>query len=58
MYNTDDHMSWMMLGLLNTLRNNGTITKEERESILGIGYYIEEQHDIEKAKKILAKLEE
>jgi hypothetical protein len=41
----DEHNSMMMLGLLNTLYNNGTITKEERDDIIELGEIVKERED-------------
>ncbi len=39
-YSSSNPESWMILGLLNTLVNNNTISKEERNLILKLGEYI------------------
>ncbi len=44
--------SYMMLGLLNTLANNGTITKKERDSIYSLGYCVEEIAKVKDAKEV------
>ena len=44
--------SFMLLGLLNTLQRNGTITPKERESIFDLGYYIEELSMLKDAKEL------
>ena len=41
----DEHNSMMMLGLLNTLYNNGTITKQEREDIIELGETVETNNE-------------
>ena len=56
MYKNDDHNSWMMLALVNTLQNQGTITGEERNDILELGEMIEEHHLIGNAVDLVATL--
>jgi len=51
-----DFNSLMMLGLVNTLQNNGTITKEDRDDILGLGEYTESIASIREAKELIEKL--
>ena len=51
MFGSKNSNSYMLLGLLNTLQNNGTITLEERESIFDLGYCIEEYSMLRDAKK-------
>ena len=58
LYGSENPNSFMMLGLLNTLCNNGTITKEDKDDILNLGEYIEFLSNMKDAKKIKAKLEE
>lgn len=50
--------SYMMLELLNTLTNNGTISEEERDSLYSLGYCVEEIGKIQDAKKVKALLKE
>ncbi len=50
--------SYMMLGLLNTLQNNSTISKKERDSIYSLGYCIEEIGKVKDAKKVQALLKD
>lgn len=58
MFSTKNPDSYMMLGLLNTLANNGTITKNERDDIYSLGYCVENFGKIRDAKKVKALLEE
>ncbi len=41
-FDGNDHVALMMLGLLNTLTNNGTITREERDDIIELGEIVKE----------------
>jgi len=58
MFSSKNPDSYMMLGLLNTLANNGTISKKERESIYSLGYCIEEMGKVKDAEEVKALLEE
>ena len=40
LFNTDDHNTYMMLGLLNALTNAGVLPKKERDDILRLGEVI------------------
>ena len=58
----DEHNSFMMLGLLNTLYNKGAITDKERKEILDLGEDIYDLHEthktINKAKALVKEIEE
>lgn len=58
MFSNKNPDSWMMLGLLNTLTNNGTISKEDRDSIYSLGYCVERIGKVKDAEEVKALLEE
>jgi len=58
MFSNKNPDSFMMLGLLNTLANNGTITEKERDSIYSLGYCVERIGKVEDAEEVKKQLEE
>lgn len=63
-FNDNDHNSYMMLGLLNTLTNAGILPKKDRDDILSLGEIIkgyavnkENTKHIKEAKKLVKELE-
>lgn len=62
-FNDNDHNSYMMLGLLNTLTNAGILPKKDRDDILSLGEIIkgyavdkENAKHIKEAKKLVEEL--
>jgi hypothetical protein len=54
----NDGNSLMMLGLVNTLCNNGTLTKKDRDDIIDLGYFMDEMDTRKKAKELVASIKE
>jgi hypothetical protein len=58
----DEHNSFMMLGLLNTLYNKGAITDKERKEVLDLGEDIHDLHKtyntINKAKDLVREIDD
>ena len=58
MFKNGDYNSFMILGLANTLTNNGLLKNEDRRAIFELGYQIEAHHTLDKAKKLLKEINE
>ncbi len=56
MFGSENPNSFMILGLINELTNNGAITAQQRIDILSLGDLIEEFSILKDAKKIKEQL--
>lgn len=54
----DEHNSMMILGLANTLANQGTLKEEDRKAIFDLGHYMEEIAMIKKAENLVKEIED
>ena len=50
--------SMMILGLANTLANQGTLKEEDRKAIFNLGYFMEELATIREAKGLVKEIED
>lgn len=56
MFKNEDHNSWMILGLANTLANSGVLDEKDRKAIFELGYTIERYYLVNKSKKLLEEI--
>jgi len=52
----NEHNSMMILGLANTLANQGTLKEEDRKAIFDLGYFMEESATIKDAKDLVKEI--
>ena len=54
----NEHNSMMILGLANTLANQGTLSEKDRKAIFNLGYFMEELALIREAKSLVKEIED